>query len=211
MSVCPTAPECACMNACISRHCLAHTCSQNRASFHTWVKVGRRHDESQTLPDSHPNSHSLSFTPQQRLKVRSICPKVIVWLQSVRAFPKSPLSSSLQDPEFIPITAFSGGRNGLSPVTCSKNKGNCRSGVGGAGWGVLPVGASAGHERSHSTPWAVPTGDQASKFPARLASRNPTVGATPGLPLAFICQSHVCFPLGWSNIRSGQMSQLLEH
>lgn len=100
------------------------------------------------MSESHLNSRNLSITPQKP-RVRGICPKVILWLQGVSVSSKPLWSRSLQDPEFIPITASSGGRNGLSPVTYSKNKGNCRSGVGGAGWGVLLVGAPAGHEQSH--------------------------------------------------------------
>lgn len=68
--------------------------------------------------------------------------------------------------------------------------------MGGAGWGVLLMGAPAGHEQSHSTSWAVPPGDQVSKFPVRLASRHSHRGSRPWTAFAFHTPKPRLLPLG---------------
>lgn len=143
-----------------------------------------------------------SLTSLQRLKARGISPKGMYSFRVQRFSPKPPLSGSPKDPEFIPITASSRGRNRLSPVTYSKNKGNSRSDVGGAGWGCSTCGGIyRAHARScYTKPWAIPPqppprGEQVSKFPVKLVSRNPTVGAAPELAWGVHITKPCLFPL----------------
>lgn len=140
-------------------------------------QLGEVCQETQTLSDSHLNSHSLSYTTAEAANERHLPPCDCIASEYRDFFPKPPLSGSLEDPEFIPVTASSRGRNRLSPVTYSKNKGSCRNGGGGAGWGCSTCGGicRARARSHHATPWAVPPSEQVPKFPVNLVSRNRTV------------------------------------
>lgn len=131
-----TAPGCACMNICIREHGLAHAHSWDSGSFHSWARAARRHKPCLILA----LTPIASLTALQRLKARDISPKVIAQLQSIGICPKASFERLSRGPRVHPVTASSRGRNQLSPVIYSKNKGNCRSGVGGAGWGCSTCG-----------------------------------------------------------------------